>query len=102
MPTPQSPVELSWRIPEEDESQRYRIGTLQVVVATLFFGAIVVGLAPRQTILPSLTAMLAVAVFLLWRNWRKRGPGRPRPDNVRIDARGITWRDESGAEHLLA
>jgi hypothetical protein len=94
-------VELSWRIPEEDESQRYRIGTLQVVVATLFFGAIVVGLAPRAMILPSLTAMLAVAVFLLWRNWRKRGPGRPRPDNVRIDQRGVAWRDESGSEHLL-
>ena len=101
MPTPQSPVELSWRIPEEDESQRYRIGTLQVVVATLFFGAIVVGVAPAQMILPSLTAMLAVAVFLLWRNWRKRGPGRPRPDNVRIDQSGVAWRDESGAEHLL-
>ena len=102
MTTPEVPAELSWRIPDEGETQRYRIGALQILVATVFFAAIVVGAAPPDMILPGLAAIVPVAGLLLWRNWRLRGPRRKLPDNVQLGARGVAWLDESGGEHLFA
>jgi hypothetical protein len=94
--------ELSWRIPEESEAQRQRIGVMQVAIATLFFAAMVLGLAPRELILPALAVTFVVAGLLLWRNERKYGPRRVRPPNVRLAARGVAWFDAQGQEHLFA
>lgn len=100
MPPPAEPALLSWRIPLAGEPQLYRIGKLQIVAATLFFGVFVVSVAPKL-FLPSLAAVIPILAYLLWRNWRRKGPGRQLPDNVRIDLRGVAWLDEAGHEHLF-
>lgn len=105
MSPPESPVaepaELSWRIPLASDPQLYRIGTLQILAATLFFGVFVVSVAPNL-LLPALAAVIPIMALLLWRNRRRKGPGRKLPDNVRIDSRGVAWLDEAGHEHLFA
>lgn len=94
--------ELSWRIPAEGDRQLYRIGVMQVVIASLCFGAMVLVVAPRDMRVAALAAIVPLAGFLLWLNWRKRGSGRRLPDNVRIDSRGVAWFDGAGQENLFA
>jgi hypothetical protein len=98
----QDTAELAWRIPAPGEPQLFRIGLLQIAISTLFFAAIVFALAPPHMVLPAVTAVALLGLFLLWRNWRKYGAGQRRPDNVRIGAAGVTWLDESGGQHLFA
>lgn len=95
------PPALSWRIPGAAEAQTYRIGLLQILVGTLFFGVLVFSVAPNL-LLPAVVATVPLLIFLLWRNGRRPGPKRARPDNVRLDERGLTWIDEVGQEHRLA
>jgi hypothetical protein len=92
---------LAWRIPEGRGRVSLRFVLIQIALASVVVGLLVLLLTPaenQQSLLSATIAMaLALAAYQIWRD-RREASG---PANVWLDAAGLHWRDRSGAEQLL-
>lgn len=92
---------LAWRIPEGRGRVSLRFALIQIALASVVVGLLVLLLTPAENQQGLLSATIAIALALagyqLWRD-RREASG---PANVWLDAAGLHWRDRSGAEQLL-
>jgi hypothetical protein len=92
---------LSWRVPTTGDPRLLRLALAQVGLASIVAAMILFVAAPREWLVPALLGLIPLAIFMAYRRWSAYRRSLEGKDNVRIDERGVHWRDAGDEERTF-
>jgi hypothetical protein len=90
--------ELRWRVPTAGDPALFKVGLAQVGLATIVAALIILLSAPAAWRAMALAGLIPLAIYVAYRRWLTYQRSLGGDDNLRLDQRGLFWRDHAGDE----